>query len=257
MQKIVKQGSLKGTIVFLHGNSLSNKVFESVLNSNEIKQTMIAYDLPGHGESVEEYKNQLDFSFHFYKEVLIENINSIQGAILLVGNSMGGHLAIEISEQIKNLKGLVIFGTPPVKKPINFEEAFIPVEALQTFLTEKPTSEAIKAAANIAVHNKEYIPTIINDFTKANPLVRKCMADDIFGNNFEDEYTIFTNLKVLKYIIFGEADPSVNPDYLKTVKTASGDNCSLIPIKNCGHYPSLEKPEEFIETLSFIILKVF
>jgi pimeloyl-ACP methyl ester carboxylesterase len=257
MKKIIKIGAKKGTIVFLHGNSSSNKVFESILNSSEIKQTMIAYDLPGHGESVEEHKNHQDFSYRFYKDALIKNINSIQGAVLLVGNSMGGHLAIEISKQIKNLKGLVIFGAPPVKKPINFEEAFMPVEALQTFFTEKPTDEAIEAAVNIAVYNKECITTIVNDFTKANPLVRKGIYDDIFGNNFEDEYTIFTTLEVPKYIIMGDVDPSVNPEYLKSVKNESEDNCTLIPFENCGHYPSLEKPDEFIETMSFITSKVF
>ena len=95
MKMIVKQGTQKGTIVFLHGNSSSNKVFDSLLNSKEIKQTMIAYDLPGHGESVEEYKNHLDFSFHFYKEVLdmgIEWPENIENLLLL--NAAEIHLSL-------------------------------------------------------------------------------------------------------------------------------------------------------------------
>ncbi len=36
-------------------------------------------------------------------------------------------------------KGLVIFGTPPIKKPVNIEEAFLPVPELQTYLSENPS----------------------------------------------------------------------------------------------------------------------
>ena len=52
LKKIIARGKEKGTIIFIHGNSSSNKVFETVLNSDQIQQTMIALDLPGHGESV-------------------------------------------------------------------------------------------------------------------------------------------------------------------------------------------------------------
>ena len=142
MKKKIKVGSKKGTIVCLHGNSSSLIVFHPLFKSKLLDYSIISFDLPGHGDSIEKYKNHSNFSISFFKENLIKCINSIDDDILLVGNSLGGHLAIEISEEIKRLKGLLIFGSPPVKKPINFEEAFLPVAALQTYLTEKPTEEA-------------------------------------------------------------------------------------------------------------------
>ena len=257
MKKKIKKGSQIGTIVCVHGNSSSSLVFKSILNSGIIKQTKIMIDLPGHGDSVEEYKNHTNFSISFYKEKLINYINTLDDDILLLGNSLGGHLSIEISKEIKNLKGLVIFGTPPVKKPINFEEAFLPVSALQTFLTEKPTEEAILEAANIAVHNKESVISIVSDFKRTNSLVRKKVAEDILGNNLGDEFKIFTEFEIPKFIIAGDQDPSVNKEYLEKVTKNCESNCELIVFENCGHYPSLEKPDEFIEKIINITSKVF
>ncbi len=92
----------------------------------------VAVDLPGHGSSVKGYDNEADFYMHSYCKVLLKLIASIDDDILLVGNSLGGHIAIEIAEDIKRLKGLVIFATPPVKKPLNLEDAFLPIVEFQT-----------------------------------------------------------------------------------------------------------------------------
>ena len=251
------KGKYKGTIVFIHGNSSSSKVFEQTLVSDVIKQTKIAVDLPGHGNNIEKYKNHSNFSLSFYKKKLIYDINKIDDDILLVGNSLGGHLAIEIANQNKKIKGLVIFGTAPVKKPINFEEAFIPIEALETFLTENPTEEAINSAVKVTSKNESCMPVMVSDFKKTNPLVRRDVAKDVLGNNFENEYEIFTQLEIPKFIIAGEFDASINRNYLKKVANDCNDNCEFILFENCGHYPSIEKPEKFIETLNYITKEVF
>lgn len=104
-----KMGVSKGTIVCIHGNSSSSKVFYSLLNSEEISQTIIAVDLPGHGTAVNE-KLPKEKLFSFYKKELVNFINRIEDDIILIGNSLGGHLAVEIAKDISSLKGLVIMG---------------------------------------------------------------------------------------------------------------------------------------------------
>ncbi|WP_397446670.1 alpha/beta hydrolase [Polaribacter sp. R77954] len=256
MRKIIRKGSKKGTLVCIHGNSSSSDVFESLLNSNNINHTVVAVNLPGHKNNLDDFKHHTDFSMSFFKESLIEEINTIKDEIILVGNSMGAHLAIEIANDINHLKGLIIFGAPPVKKPINFEEAFLPVEALQTYFTANPPEEAIDAAANIAVENKEKAALVANYFKSTNPLVRKHIAEDIFSGNLDNQYKIYTNLLVPKFIIAGDKDASVNFEYLKKVNDNS-KNSELIIFENCGHYPSLEKPTEFLETMILILSKIF
>lgn len=251
------KGTNSGTILFIHGNSSSSEVFKKAVDSKEIPYTKIAVDLPGHGTNVGDYKAEHDFSIKSYLEKLVAFTETINDDILLVGNSMGGHLAIELAPKIKNLKGLVIMGTPPVKKPINFEEAFLPQPALQTFLTENPSENEMVTATEIAVHKQVNAAAILNDFKQANPKVRSVLADDLTQNRLDDQERIFVNLDAQKFIIRGAQDPTVNPSYLETIDTQCNGKCTLIDFDECGHYPSLEQPDKFIKTISEIASQVF
>jgi pimeloyl-ACP methyl ester carboxylesterase len=244
------------TIVFIHGNSSSSKIFDPIMEDANVNYNKIAIDLPGHGENHNNYSDT-DFSIPNTCKRLLKELSSIEGDILLVGNSLGGHLAIEIAPHVNNLKGLVIFGTPPLKKPLNPEEAFISVPALATFLTENPSVEEIETAIGTVIGSKENRKLLISDFTKADGRVRSVLVNDFGENKFDDEFTIFTTLKIPKYIIISEFDYSINPQYLETVKESCTSTCEIIYFDNCGHYPSIEKPEQFSEAIQKIAIKVF
>lgn len=251
------RGKTKGTILCIHGNSSSAKVYQELLESDEVLNTKISVDLNGHGNNQNSDYNLEDFSVESYKKFLIKEISKIDDDILLIGNSLGGHLAIEIANEINNLKGLVIMGTPPLKKPINFENAFLPVEALSTFLTELPKEKEIKYAFDVVLEDKSKSSSMISDFKIANPLVRKATAIDLMENKLLDQFKIFTELNIPKYIIAGDSDISVNREYLEIVKNNCSESCLIIDIENCGHYPSVDQPTEFIKIIKEISKNVF
>ncbi len=255
--KVKVKGTEQGTIFCIHGNSSSAKVFKKLMKSNKVLNTKIAVDLKGHGANQNKEYELDDFSLESQKKYIISMLSEIDGDILLIGNSLGGHLAIEIANEIKNLKGLVIMGTPPVKNPINFDEAFIPVDALNTYFTEYPSKKEISEAANVTVNHKSKSKIIISDFKRANPLVRKAIAIDITQNKFLDQFSIFTKLNVAKYIIAGDTDPSVNRKYLEYVKNSCKNECEIIDLTNCGHFPSVDKPKKFIKIIGDIAKDIF
>lgn len=240
----------KGTIICIHGNSSSSNVFNSILSA-DIAHRVIAVDLPGHNKAATT-ELPTENLFDFYKSELIQLINALEDSVILIGNSLGGHLAVEIAPKINQLKALVIMGTPPVKSPINFEEAFIPMEALSTFLQENPDDIAIKEAANVAVYNKANTEAIVKDFKTCNPKIRALLATDIMGNKFSDQHQTFKALPINKYILKGLQDPTVNPNYLAQLQHECKSSCELIDIEKCGHYPSLEQPEVFVQTVKRI-----
>lgn len=251
------KGTKRGTIFCIHGNSSSAKVFDELLSSDKVLNSKIAIDLKGHGNNQSEKQKLEDFSIQSHKEYILKQLSEIDDDILLIGNSLGGHIAIEIADKIKNLKGIIIMGTPPVKKPINFEEAFIPVDALSTFLTENPSEKGINQALNVAIFNKSKIENSISDFKKANPLVRKATRTDITEGKFKNQFSLFTKLNLPKYIIAGDSDPSVNREYLKYVKDNCQNVCEIFDISNCGHFPSIDNPTEFIKIVKKTATKVF
>lgn len=241
----------EGIILLLHGNSSSPKVFKDITST----YSLVIPTLPGHATDASNDVHT-DFSLEFYKTELLKLINSFNESIFLIGNSLGGHLAIEIANDVKNLKGLMIFGTPPVKKPINFEEAFLPVEALQTFLNANATEQEINAAVNVAVHNKSLVPSVIDDFNNTIPQVRTDTATDIMGNRWSNQHRIFTQLACRKIIVAPENDPSVNLKYLKSV-IYECDDAELKTLTDCGHYPTLEKPEEMSRIIEDMAVEIF
>ena len=257
MKVIQKKGQEKGTLVFIHGNSSSADIFREVMAEAEIGHSKIAVDLPGHGTNTEDDFQPEDFLTRTIGDQLVALLNQIDDDIVLGGNSFGGHLAIEIADRVKRLKGLLIFGTPPLKKPVNFEEAFLPVPELQTFLTENPTTAEIEAAAVVAVFDKNLASRIVEDFKKASPAVRTSLVSDITTGKWNDQEAIFVNLGLKKYIIRGKQDPSVNPQYLEEVSQKCQGNCEIIVFEECGHYPSMEKPQAFIHTIKRIATEVF
>ena len=250
-----KKGIKKGTIFCVHGNSSSANEYKALLDSIEIEYTVVSIDLNGHGNN--QIRNTSAFSFESQKEFIMKNVAEINDDILLIGNSLGGHLAIEIATKIERIRGLVIMGAPPLKKPLNLDEAFMPIVELGTFFTEHPKEQELLKTIDIVVKNKKKCSVIIEDFHIANPLVRKSLATDVTENNMLDQFEIFTNLEIPKYIIVGDSDPTVKRNYLDAVKAQCSTSCSILEIKECGHYPSIERPNEFNRLIEKISREVF
>ncbi len=246
----------KGTIFYIHGNSSSSRVFQNIIDSNRISFNQIAFDLPGHG-GLATSEDSSDFSTKTYCDFLISKVKEIDDDILLVGNSLGGHLVLEIAPYLERLKGLVIFGTPPVKKPINPDEAFNPVPALQIFLDEKFDEDELAKALKEVVYDNNLIPNMIKDFKIANPMVRSSLLNDLQLGNWSDQAQTFTELNLAKFLLIGSHDVSVNNNYLMDLAKKSVNPVEIFPLENCGHYASIEKPLEFEKIILEITGKVF
>jgi pimeloyl-ACP methyl ester carboxylesterase len=236
----------KNNIVFLHGNSSSSEVFRAVIEA-DLPYNMLAFDLPGHGLS-EFSENIIDYSFDNYKTVALAQIKQLKGDVILVGNSLGGHIVIEIAEKVPNLKGIMIMGTAPVKSPLNLEEAINPNEALPVFMTENPSDADINKAIMIGTYQKESHKILVDNFHQTDGRIRAAIALDLTHGNLGDEYKMFQQLSCPKMIIQGREEPTVNAAYLHELVIKS--NAKLVYLEACGHYPSIEQPEQFIQLLA-------
>lgn len=236
-------------IIFVHGNSSSSKAIEPVVNIWDRDIQIISFDLPGHGNA----KRTGNYSWKTMKKFLKDKINNINGDKLILGNSAGGHFAIEIAPDISSLKGLVFFGSPPLKKPINFQEAYAPNPYTINYLKESVENEILEETLNASVENKSVISTLREDFLKTDPKVRFAMGNDLTNpDNLANEAEIFSTIKCPKYVIFGKQDITVNLKYVKQLQNESLIPYKLIAIDDCGHHPPLERPEEFKAILNEI-----
>ena len=124
-------------------------------------------------------------------------------------------------------------------------------------MVESPTDDQIKNAIDISTYNKDQNSLLFDDFKKTNPLVRTALVESFQKQELLDEYTIFTTLQLPKYILLPENDGSINETYLQNVSKDCESNCTLISIKDCGHYPSVDQPKEFNTIINTIAKQIF
>jgi len=247
----LKKGTRKGTMVFLHGNSSSSKVFNETFSSS-IDHTLIRMDLPGHGGSP---KNPQSYAIDTLRTMVIDFIiEKVTEPFLLIGNSLGGHLAIEILPELPQCKGLVIFGTPPLKKPINAEEAFLPCEALNTYFKADYTDDELDKTMAVATYGPAGRELLRDDFIQTDPSFRSIFHHGaMVEGSLHDEVAIIASDSRPVYVIQGVQDPTVNVNYIRGLQGIT----KIFEINKCGHYACLEEPYQFNSILKKVSSEVF
>jgi pimeloyl-ACP methyl ester carboxylesterase len=235
-------------LVFVHGNSSSDKVFEKQAAYFE-KRTIIT--LPGHGDSIPSKEPYRDYSIDSMKKTILNQCEALENCVLL-GNSLGGHLAIEIAPDLANLKALILFAAPPLKKPLNIESAFKPVEALASYFQSSYDEAVLRKNLSVAMYGNAHSELLIQDFMRTDPIFREVWTKDATINMaLTDEADIIENLSVPVYVIHGKQDPSTNIEYIRSLKGIT----RIYEIDECGHYPSVEQPEKFNAIVEEILEK--
>lgn len=235
-------------VFFVHGNSLSSATFINQFNDPHLSRfRLISLDLPGHGDTGRMNNPEEVYSPFTYIKLIIELCHKLDAADgVLVGHSLGGHLAISALEYLPALKGALIFGTPPLTNPPRMDRAFIPGPALayafKPDLTEDETallaSGFIKAGGNVSAEISESIG-------KADPLVRLYIGKALMGGNAPDENGKISLFKKPFALLHGENDQLVNREYFNEFPVPGlwRNDVQLIP--DSGHSPQLEQPVLF------------
>lgn len=223
-------------VILIHGNSLSsksfNKQFESSLGE---KFRLIAIDLPGHGNSSPVNDPRNNYSVPGYGEVITEVINQLNlSNVVLVGHSLGGHIALEMIEMLPGTKGILIFGTPPLGIPPSITQAFLDMRLRPALLVKEGS----------------VVPqSFIEDMNTTDPDARKYMMRNTAKNKFINEINIVSKLKIPLAVIHGAHDQAINLEYIKKVEMPSLWKNEIHIIENAGHSPQWETPSEFNEIL--------
>ena len=117
---ISEVGNSEPVLLLIHGNSFCKKIWRHILNSPLSKShRIIAFDLPGHGESSNATNPEQDYTQPGYARATVELLTKlgVKEAIVF-GWSLGGHIGIEMIPLAPvarlKIRGLMIVGTPPV-----------------------------------------------------------------------------------------------------------------------------------------------
>jgi len=167
--------------------------------------------------------------------------------VILVGNSLGGHIALVFAKMYPELvKGLVLTGSSGLYEsgmgesyPKRGDYDYIRQKAENVFYDPKVATKEMVDEVYSTVNDRN---KVVRTLAIAKSAIRHNMAKDL------------PNIKVPACIIWGKDDivtpPSVGEDFHKLLPKST-----LYWIEECGHAAMMEHPEKFNELVHEWLIK--
>lgn len=240
--KYIESGSGGPTLMLLHGlfGALSN--FKGIIdhfgkNYNVIVPMLPIYELPILKSSLTGLVHHVVEFVEFKK---LRNIN-------LVGNSLGGHIALLYAlEEMPKIRSMTLTGSSGLFEsgmgnsfPKRGDYDFIKNKTEETFYDpEVATKELV-----------DEVFDIVNDRAKAIRVI--ATAKSAIRHNMADK---LEKINVPSLLIWGMND-NVTPPFVAEKFRDLLPSAQLYFMDKCGHAPMMEKPEEFNQILEAFLKK--
>ncbi len=243
-------------VIFVHGNSSSARTWQPVMTGEFGRRfRCLAFDLPGHGESAKA-SNGKDYSLPGYAKVLTGFAQATDAAdAVIVGWSLGGHIALEAAPALPEAAGYVVFGAPPVASAAQMGAAFLPNPAMNVGFTAAvgPAEARAYAGSFTAARSALSLDEFTADILRTDGAARAGLFASIGEGRFADEVAIAATLGRPLAILHGEGEQLVSLDYLRrlTIPALWRGAVQLIP--GVGHAPHQEAPGPFTHLLDQFI----
>lgn len=245
----------KPAVLFIHGNSACKEVFHHQFSSSlAANYRMIAFDLPGHGASDDAAVPEDVYRMAPMTVIVRALLKTLDARdAVLVGWSLGGHLAIELVATYPEHRGLVISGTPPFG-PGRGEIALAFNQTEEMALTDKDDFNE----ADAALYAKAILGTAAAQdkfFTDAvwrtDGMMRLTSIGDWAMNEGAGHYQkgVVAEWQHPIAVIQGESEPFVNQAWMKDIRWASLWQGKYHTVKGAGHASFLENPKAYNKLL--------
>lgn len=248
-----QKGQGDTALVFLHGWCNDGMYWQNQLDFFSKTYNVIALDLPGFGKSKAEHAN---WTIDEYADDVSAFIDSLKlKNVVIIGHSMSA----EIMLQVALANNPSIIGIVGVDKFKSIDVALTPEQTKQIadffpMLENDFVNSASLYAEMMLFHPAT--PQTVKDrvktgFAKSDPLI----GYRTFLNQTEYSYADAQRLEQLNYRLY-----LINSDASPTNQTGLENHCKngfhLETVSAAGHYPMLEKPEEFNLLLAKVLAEM-
>ena len=230
-------------VLLIHGNSFCRGVFRHQLQGSLARNhRLIAFDLPGHGQSSNAPDPVRTYTRPGLAAATIELLEKIGvSEVIVFGWSLGGHIGMEMLSRFPGMRGLMISGAPPVRNSQLSEGFKATPHSSVASKQEKVDSDAF--VENIFGKSAEAF--LRHAVARADGRFRKTLFEAARAGAGVDQRLIVESSPVPLAVVNGGADSFINLDYFDTVAYANLWEGRCHRLSGLGHAPFWEAPGDF------------
>ncbi len=252
-----ESGGQGPAVLLIHGNSSSSHTFSRQLDSDFGRtHRVVALDLPGFGDSQPVGDPEAVMGIQGWAAVVREFVAAlgIEDAVL-VGWSLGGHIALEAIGDLPLSRGVAIYGTPPLAWPPDMGSTFLPNPAMAAAFLPTPSDAEMLAFADafFAPGYRDIPDSCYDDVRRADGRARAAVAGSIRPDGYKDEVEVVRTMTVPLAVLHGEEEQLVNGGYFATLDMPTLWHKKVQVIPGAGHAPHWERAEQFNHLLAAFI----
>jgi pimeloyl-ACP methyl ester carboxylesterase len=236
-------------ILFIHGLGSSADRWLGIPSALSANFHTVALDLPGFGES--DKPATMDYTIKNFRKTIVDFINQIainNGKTCIVGHSLGGYIAAEVTIENKNLveRLVLIDSSGMLKKPTPLLEEYLMV-------ANNPTKDKVRKVFEQMVADPTRIPSKLVDgfIARINLPNAKYAFKSTLANSANTQIGL-GRLKLIEdiptLILWGSEDKVIPTEHSRLFKEGIA-NSHIEIISDAGHAPFAEKPDQVCEIL--------
>ncbi len=240
------KGDTGPALIMLHGNSLSSETFMAQFDDVLLEGfRLLAFDFPGHGQSSYASDPATEYNLFAFRDLMVEAVEKLGlDQFILMGHSLGGHVAMECLPLLPACKGIFLWGAPPVKLPLNTEELFNPIPESALLFTEKLTAADIRKLARL-LGCEAHLQSISSMIECTDPAFRQYLPLSFGMGKVSDEYQLLKQSGIPVAIVQGASDQLISMAYLKSLDLPMLWRNNILMLKNACHSPQMDHPTVF------------
>lgn len=245
-------GDKDTTLLFVHGWCINKEYWEPQVKYFCNRYKVVAIDLPGFGKSG---KNRNDWNFDEYADDIKAVIDQLKlKNVILIGHSMSGDIVLNVGNKYPSaVIGLVgIDNLHEPATPMNGEQQrqtdtfFMKLSSHFDSAVTSMKGALFQPSTDTAIVNR-----VMNDvFTCDSAIAIKVLQGLV--NISQKEQQLMQALPHKLYLV----NSDVLPVKLDSLNKYCKKGCEVITVHATGHYPMLERPDEFNMALEKVFTKI-
>ena len=233
-------------LLLIHGNSSSSAIFHPIAQSNiPSTRRVLALDLPGHGESANATDPERTYTMPGYAKAAVEVLQQLQIAeAVVLGWSLGGHIAVEMLPLFPGMKGLMIVGALLV--PI--WDAPLDDDRTRWNMREDLTREDLTMFAKGGTGGP-YEEWMADAAVRTDPKARRVLFQNLGYGDCSDQQKLVADTALPTAVVVGTEEPHLDNGAIKSLRYGGLWGGQVVEIEGGEHCPLWEKPAEFVPVL--------